>query len=76
VRRSEKSGGGNAWNNTMRSIGCEQQGLSPPQAPADSSSEEEEESDGGRVASERWNPPPPSPRVAEEAVELVPVAAA
>jgi hypothetical protein len=28
----------------------------------------------GRAAPERWNPPPPSPRAAEEAVEMVPTA--
>jgi hypothetical protein len=28
------------------------------------------------AAPERWNPPPPSPRAAEVAVELVPVAGA
>jgi hypothetical protein len=43
----------------------EQQGLSPPLAPANSSSSlEEEESDGGRATPERWNPPPLSPRAA------------
>jgi hypothetical protein len=54
----------------------EQQGLSPPLAPANSSSEEEEleESDGGRATPERWNPPPLSPRAEEVAVELVPAA--
>jgi hypothetical protein len=48
----------------------------PSGAPAESSSEEEEESDGGRPPLERWNPPPLSPRAAEAAVELVPVAGA
>jgi hypothetical protein len=47
----------------------EQQGLSPPTTSANSSleEEEEEESDGGCHTPERCNPPPLSPRAAEEA---------
>jgi hypothetical protein len=41
---------------------CEQQGLSPPLALANSSSDEEE-SDGERTTSDRWEPAPPSPWV-------------
>jgi hypothetical protein len=54
----------------------EQQGLSPPLAPANSSSDEEEESDGRRVTSDRWDPALLSPRAEVAAVELVPVASA
>jgi hypothetical protein len=54
----------------------EQQGVSPAGTPAVSSSEEEEEERDGGAPPERWNPPPLSPRAAEAAVELTPVAGA
>jgi hypothetical protein len=54
-----------------------QQGLSSPETEEYSlSGEEEEESDGGRAPPERWEPAPPSPRVAEAAEEMTPGAGA
>jgi hypothetical protein len=54
----------------------EQQGLSPPATLENSSSEEVEEgeSDGGWAPAERWDPPPPSPRVIEVAKKQAPAA--
>jgi hypothetical protein len=56
----------------------EQQGLSPLATSEYSSlgEGEEEESDGGQAPSKRWEPAPPSPRVAEAAEEQVPGAGA
>jgi hypothetical protein len=53
----------------------EQQGLSPPLAPANSSSDEEE-SDGERTTSDKWEPALPSSRAEETVVELALVAGA